>query len=158
MFVLRRLRFALDRVLAVFEEPEVARYVTVAGTAGGFTVPDPGAGLPLSDRHFQGIDAPGLVAGPQPVIFFRTHHSGTPSFSVRLNATRLAQFTFGPHSPAGPNGWHEIIPAGALKPAANELTFAVSGDGAVQFGDVVILYTSNRLTVRRRLEPVLDPG
>ncbi len=74
MFVLRRLRFVFNRVQLFFEEPEVARYVTLAGSAGGFTNPDPSAELPISDRHFQDIDAPGLINGSQPVIFFRTTH------------------------------------------------------------------------------------
>ncbi len=152
MFVLRRLRFVVDRVQLFFEEPEVARYVTLAESAGGFTIPDPAAELPLSDRHFQDIDAPGLINGSLPVIFFRTAHTGTPSFSVRLNSTGLTQFTF---TGAGPHSWHEIIPAGALKPEDNGLTFVVSGEGTVRFGDVVILYKSNKLTVKR--PPVLDP-
>ncbi len=154
MFVLRRLRFVFNRVQLFFEEPEVARYVTLAGSAGGFTIPDPSAELPISDRHFQDIDAPGLINGSQPVIFFRTTHTGTPSFSVRLNSTPLTQFTFTNAAP-GPHAWHEIIPAGALRSEDNELTFAVSGEGNVRFGDVVILYKSNKLTVKR--PPVLDP-
>jgi len=49
--------------------------------------------------------------------------------------------------------WHEIIPArgragSTLRAQNNELIFGVSGDGAVTFGDVVILYTSNELTVK----------
>ncbi len=152
MFVLRSLRVVIDRVQLFFEEPEVARYVTLAASAGGFTIPDPAAELPLSDRHFPGIDAPGLINGSLPVIFFRTAHTGSPSFSVRLNSTRLTQHTF---TDSGPHSWHEIIPAGALRPEDNELTFAVSGDGNVRFGDVVILYKSNKLTVRK--PPVLAP-
>jgi hypothetical protein len=35
-----------------------------------------------------------------------------------------------------------------LKAQNNELIFAVSGNGAVTFGDVVILYTSNEVTVK----------
>jgi hypothetical protein len=124
-----------------FEEPEVARYVTVAESAGGLTIPDP-----LSDHHFQRIHAPGLINGSLPVIFFRTRHTRSPSFSVRLNATLLTQHTF---ANDGPHSWHEIIPAGALKPQDNELVVGVSGDGNVTFSDVVILYKSNRLTVER---------
>ena len=44
----------------------------------------------------------------------------------------------------------------ALRAEDNELTFAVSGDGSVTFSDVVILYTSDKLTIVK--EPVLDPG
>jgi len=133
-----------------FEEPEVARYVTVAGSAGGFTIPDPAS--PVSDRHIQHIHAPGLINVSFPVIFFRTRHTGRPTFSVRLNATPLTQHTFADGSP---HSWHEIIPAGALKPQDNELTLNVSGDGDVTFSDIVILYTSNKLTVTRPM--VLSP-
>lgn len=153
MLVLRRL---LDRIATFFEEPEVARYVTLVGSAGGFTIPDSAAGLPLSDRHFQDIHAPGLIPGSQPVIFFRTAHTKKPRFSVRLNSTPLTQHSFS-GSETIPHAWHEIVPAGALKPADNELTFAVSGDGDVRFSDVVILYRSNQLTMRRPLpEPVVQ--
>ncbi len=75
MFVLRRLRVVFDQAQLL---PQVARYITLAESAGGFTIPDPAAELPLSDRHFQDIDAPGLVNGSLPVIFFRTAHTGTP--------------------------------------------------------------------------------
>lgn len=132
-----------------FEEPEVARLVTVAESAGGFTIPDPALS---SDRHVQGIQAPGLLNGSLPVIFFRTTHTKSASFSVRLNVTHVTQQTL---SDAGPHSWHEIIPAGTLKPEDNELTFAVTGDGAVTFSDVVIIYKSNKLTVRR--PSVLSP-
>jgi len=41
------------------------------------------------------------------------------------------------------------VPGGSrLRAQNNELIFAVSGDGAVTFGDVVILYTSDELTVK----------
>jgi hypothetical protein len=71
---------------------------------------------------------------------------------VRLNSTRLTEQTL---STPGPHTWHEIVLAGALKAEANELTFAVSGEGSVTFSDVVILYTANQLTVRIHREPVL---
>jgi len=157
MFVPRRLSVLLDRIPTFFEEPEVARYVTLVGSARGFTIPDPAAELPLSDRHFQDIDAPGLINGSLPVIFFRTTHTGSSRFVVRLNSTPLTQHTFS-QPEANPRAWHEIIPPGALKPEDNELTFAVDGDGNVRFSDVVILYRSNKLTVKRPfLEPPIAP-
>ena len=131
-----------------FEETEVARYLTVSGSADGFTIPDPTT--QLNDRHIQAIHAPGLVNGSLPVIFYRTRHTGTPKFSVRLNATPLIAQTL---AEGAPQSWHQIIRAHVLKPQDNELTFAVSGEGVVTFSDVVILYTSNKLTVRR--PPVL---
>ena len=129
-----------------FEETEVARYVAVPDTAGGFTVPDPVS--QSSDRHFQKIHAPGLLSGSLPVILFRTRHTARPRFSVRLNSTMLTQHTF---ADEGPHSWHEIIPGIALKLQDNELTFAVSGQGTVVFSDVVILYKANELTVKKPL-------
>ena len=136
-----------------FEEPEVARYIAIPGTGGGFQLPDPRSGI--SDRHIQQINAPGVVINLAPVIFFRTRHTQRPRFSVRLNATNLTQYTFVAGDPPE-RSWHEIIPAGALKPQGNELVFNVSGQGTVIFGDVVIMYTSKELTVRK--PQVLNPA
>jgi hypothetical protein len=143
------LRPLIDNVLSLFyEEANVARYIVLAESAGGFTIPDPDSDLPLSDRHILDIEAPGLLNGSRPVIFFRTTHTGTPSMSVRLNTTRLTLHTFA-DSDSAPRSWHEIILAGALKPQDNELTFAVGDDGNITFSDVLILYTSNQLTVKK---------
>jgi hypothetical protein len=82
------------------------------------------------------------------VIFFRTRHTGRPRFSVRINEASLTRYTFTDDDPPE-RSWHEIIPDGStLRAQNNELIFGVSGDGAVTFGDVVILYTSNELTVK----------
>jgi hypothetical protein len=133
----------------VFEQTEIARYVALAETAGGFTIPDPASGI--SDRHIQGIEFPGVIESAS-VIFFRTRHTGKPRFSVRINSASLTQYTFTDDDPPE-RSWHEIIPArtpvgSTLKAQNNELIFGASGDGAVTFGDVVILYTSNELTVK----------
>jgi hypothetical protein len=127
--------------------------VAVVDTAGGFTVPDPAS--QLNDRHIQQIHAPGLLGGSLPVILFRTTHTGRPRFSVRLNSTTLTQHTF---TGDGPDTWHEIVPGGALKPQDNELTFGVSGQGTVTFSDVVILYKSNELTVKKPLVLSMSAG
>lgn len=149
MSIIQSLINGIDIVARLFfEEPEVARYVAVAETLGGVTVPNP-----LSDHHFQNIHAPGLEERTIPVIFFRTRHTGRPTFKVRLNSTDLTQHTFvndNLHS------WHELIPAGALKPENNEVTLSVSGSGSVTFSDILILYRANRLTVKKPL--VLTPG
>jgi hypothetical protein len=137
----------------VFEQPRVTRYVALEETAGGFSVPGPPDFL--SDRHFVDINFPGLIESPA-VIFFRTRHTGRPTFTVRINQARLTQFTFTDHDPPE-RSWHEIIPArvpggSTLRPQNNELIFGVTSDAprsnAVIFGDVVILYTSNELTVK----------
>jgi hypothetical protein len=67
---------------------------------------------------------------------------------VRLNGTALTQYTFASADPPE-RSWHETIPTLALRLQDNELTFNVSGDGTVTFGDVVIMYTSNEVDVRK---------
>ena len=119
---------------------QVARYITLADS--GFTIPD--AANPLNDRHLQDINAPGVVGGSSSVLFFRTTCSGNPTFSVRLNGDFTLQLT--PSTP-GPHAWHEVVTS--LKEKANELTLAVSGQGRVTFSDIVILYTSNQVTVKQ---------
>lgn len=135
----------------MFEEPRVARFTAVMESAGGLRVPaDPN--FPISDRHLIGIHAPGLAAGAPAVIVYRTTHTGSPSFSIRLNAHRLTLHTL---AGAGPHTWHEIVPPGALKPEHNEITLAIGGEGTVTFSDIVILYVSKELTVK--VPPALAP-
>jgi hypothetical protein len=118
---------------------EVARYLTLADS--GFTIPDPS-----TDRHLQDINVPGVTSEPA-VLFFRTKQSGSVTFSVRLNAQSVLQ---GVTSVSGAqHSWHEVLPAGALKETANELTFSVNGSGSVFFSDIVILYKSSHLTMKR---------
>jgi hypothetical protein len=81
------------------------------------------------------------------VIFWRTRRFGKPAFSIRINDFTATQYTF-VASDEAERTWHEIIPAftnagPTLRPDNNELTF-FARDGSVVFGDVVILYTSNR--------------
>ncbi|MDQ3822160.1 MAG: hypothetical protein M3321_02835 [Actinomycetota bacterium] len=150
MTILRRLGILRDRLVAVFEEPSVARFVTPVGSSS-FTLSD--ADPLASDRHVRDIEAPGLIGGSLAVLFFRTAHTGTPQYSVRLNATNLTRHALSA-AQAGAHAWHELIPAGALRPVANELTFAISEGGTVEFSDIVILYRSNKLTVSREPEVV----
>lgn len=147
----------LGQVFPLFiDQVQVVRYIPIAESAGGFSVPDSAAPLPVSDRHITGVAAPGVLGDISPVVFFRTAYTGTPRFSVRLNATHLVQHTV---TATSPRAWHQIVPAGVLRAADNELVFAVSGDGSVRFEDVVILYTATELTVRKRLPgPVVSPG
>jgi hypothetical protein len=91
----------------VFEQTTVARYVAVAETAGGFTIPSPD--FPLSDRHIEGIEFPGVTEIPS-VIFYRTRHTGRPRFTVRINDARPTDYTFTDNDPPE-RAWHEIIPA-----------------------------------------------
>lgn len=135
----------------MIEVPRVARFVVVPESAGGLRVPaDPD--FPVSDRHLGGIHAPGLVPGSFAIIIYRTTHTGSPTFSVRLNSTRLTVHAL---AGSGPHTWHEIVPAGALRPQDNQLTLAIGGEGAVTFSDIVILYMSKELTVKQ--PPELSP-
>ena len=128
----------------VIEQTRVARYMAMDGTAGGFTITD-------GDRHFQSIEFPGVIQIAS-VIFYRTRHTGSPAFSVRVNSVSLTQYAFTANDPLE-RCWHEIIPAGVagqptLMAQNNELVFAASGAGTVTFGDVVIFYTSDETTVK----------
>jgi hypothetical protein len=120
---------------------QVARYRAFPETAGGFTLPN----AQSSDRHIL-FSLPGAIAVPA-VVFWRTRRFGKPAFSIRINDFTATQYTF-VASDEAERTWHEIIPAftnagPTLRPDNNELTF-FARDGSVVFGDVVILYTSNR--------------
>lgn len=126
------------------EQTQVVRYHAFEETSGGFTLPSPES----SDRHFF-FSLPGAIALPA-VIYYRTRHTGTPAFSVRINDARLTQYTFVDGDEAE-RTWHEIIPANTpggptLRTDNNELVF-FARDGSVVFGDVAIVYTSNQTTV-----------
>lgn len=136
-----------NNVLGLFyEEPDVARCLAFhESVGGGFTVPDPASGV--SDRHIQ-FDAPGVLEGSVAAVFFQTMvESDEASFSVRLNApdhlviTTLAK--------GDPHSWHKLAHPNTLRAIGNELVFAVS-EGKVAFSDVLIVYTSTQLTVRKR--------
>jgi hypothetical protein len=126
-----------------FEMTHVARYHAFNETAGGFAVPDPGT--LQDDRHFE-FSLPGAIGYPA-VIYYRTRRTGTPPFTVRINAATVTEYTFVDGDEAE-RTWHEIIPSNTLQPDTNELVLAVyGGRGSVVFGDVVILYTSNHITI-----------
>lgn len=125
------------------EVTQVARYHAFEETAEGFLVPDPVTFE--DDRHFE-FPLPAVTGYPA-VIYYRTRHTGTPRFTVRINAARLTAYTFLDEDVAE-RTWHEIIPSNTVQPDTNELVFAVSGEGSVVFGDVVILYTADNTTIR----------
>lgn len=135
-------------VLGLFyEEVDVARCLTFSESIGaGFTIPD--TTTQINDRHIQ-FDAPGVLDGSVPVVFFQTVADASPaSFSVRLNTTpHLAIATI--ENDNSPDSWHKLARPGALRPDHNELVLAVN-EGSVTFSDVCIVYTSSQLTVRKR--------
>jgi hypothetical protein len=135
-----------SNVLGLFnEEAQLARCVTFAESVHGLNVPD-SAGS--SDHHLQ-FDAPGVLEGSLPLVLFQTvADADKVSFSVRLNAApHLVQATL--EGDRSPRCWHKLAPADSLMSEHNELVFAVT-DGKVTFSDVVIVYTSNQLTVRKQ--------
>jgi hypothetical protein len=92
------------------------------------------------------------VAGLHAVLLFSaTPVSTEPRFSVRLtrSSEHLMIHTF---TDASTHSWHQIVRPNVIQPADNELIFNVSGDGIVRFSDVVVVYTSDQLTIRK--EPV----
>jgi hypothetical protein len=138
-----------------YEEARVTRYIVLPESVGGFTIPNPDT--LINDLHADPFDAPGLVPGSLPVIFLgSTPHTAKASFDVFLEnpMTQLITHTFAAES--APHDWHKVIPPNALKPEGNQLTFAVS-EGSITFSDVVILYTSNQLTVKRPAQIVAHP-
>jgi hypothetical protein len=141
---------ATTQTTLVFEQTSVTRYVALADTASGFTLPGSSG---ISDRHFQGIAFPGVTAVPA-VIYYRTRHTGRPSFSVRINETPLTHYTFTDADPPE-RCWHEIIPVSLVDPSLkaqdNELIFGIgmlTQSDSLVIGDVVIFYTSNELTIK----------
>lgn len=136
--------------LPTFEEPNVARFLVVPGSDAGFLIPSDQN--PLSDRHIPGLDAPGVVPGMPAVLFFRTEYTKGTRFSVRLNASFEFQFEA---DEAAAKSWHELIAPGVLREQDNELTLAVGSGGQAIFSEIVLLYTSNKLTVTRPI--VLEP-
>ena len=133
-----------------FEEPQVARYLVVPGSDGGFLLP--GGDPPVGDRHIQDLHAPGVMPGMPAVLLFRTQYIAGTRFTVRLNAS--FEFLFHAEA-AGAQSWHEIISPGVLRAQGNELVLAVGAGGQVVFSEIAILYTSNQLTVTRPI--VLEP-
>lgn len=111
------------------------RYITVDESIDGFTLP----GELKDERSFESIQAPGVSATSSAVVFYRTAHTGHPSFQAVLNGRDLTHRTF---SDSDPHSWHRVVPPGTLQPEDNELTFSVLGEGTVTFSDIVILYTS----------------
>ena len=107
------------------EQTEVARYLALEQTAAGFTLPS----AESSDRHFF-FSLPGAVALPA-VIYYRTRHTGTPAFSVRVNDATVTQYNFVDGDEAE-RTWHEIVPAHTaggptLRPEGNGFDHAVTG-------------------------------
>jgi hypothetical protein len=122
----------------------VARYVALEQTAGGLTLPDA-----ASTDHSYFFPLPGVIAAPA-VMYYRTRHTGTPAFSVRINEVTLTRYTF-VASDEAERTWHEIIPAAGpggptLHPESNELIL-FANEGSVVFGDIVIVYASNEVTI-----------
>lgn len=115
----------------------VARYAVVPNSDTATTVPGPSG---ISDHHYQGIQAPGLVTSRSWVLFYKVNPDGTPTLSIRINSTPVVNVTFA----EGPQrALQEIIPGTALHAADNELTVAVTGNGSVSISDIVILYSAN---------------
>jgi hypothetical protein len=139
----------IPRPLTPPEVTQVARYHAFRETAGGFVLPSSES----TDRHFF-FSLPGVSERElEPaVMYYRTRHSGRPTFSVRINDVTVSRYTFVDGDEAE-RTWHEIIvrttgsgPILRPGPDNNELIFSAT-DGSVIVGDVVILYTSNQTTV-----------
>lgn len=146
MAILRSLR---ENVFPLFfEVTRVSRYVVLPDSVGGVTAPGNAPGVHGSEWAPR-FDAPGVVAGLHAVIFFgaRSEDEGA-RFSVRL--TRSPQhLMIDTLTDSSLHSWHQIIPPNILTATDNELSFNVSGADSVTFSDVVILYTSDKLTISK---------
>lgn len=128
----------------------MATMVALAGTAGGIQLPDPNN--ILNDIEFS-LAFPGLAPGTPALIFFRTRHTGAPSFTVILNDVNVLNYTFTNSDPPE-RTWHHIVGPDNPKLMAedNDLEFSIvfqeGHTGTIIFGDIVIFYTSNELTFK----------
>lgn len=141
-----------------YEETDVARFLAFPESLGqGFTVPDPQTGI--DDRGLR-FDAPGAHDQSIAAILFQTRpNTKNVSWSVRLNANpHLVLETL---DNSAPRSWCKLAAAGQLMPTNNEIIFAVSaneeGVGSMTFSDVLVLYTSDRLTIQKQRELVNKP-
>lgn len=139
--------------LPTVEEPNVARFLVVPGSDGGFLIPSDQH--PQGDLHLQRLDAPGVIRDLPAVLLFRTQYLAGSRFSVRVNGSTEFQFQ---GSEARAQSWHEVIAPGVLREEDNEIVLFVAPDngGQVIFSEIAVLYTSNKLTVTRPI--VLDPA
>ena len=141
-------------ITIVFEQTSVTRHVALAGTADGIQLPDPDS--LFNDIEFYPLAFPGLAPGTPAVIFFRTRHTGLPSFAVTLNNADVINYTFTNADPPE-RTWHHIILPDllpdypTLMAQGNDLEFSIEFQeghtGTIIFGDIVIFYTSNELTI-----------
>ncbi|MBA2557141.1 MAG: hypothetical protein H0V12_07360 [Chloroflexi bacterium] len=146
MSLLRSLRANVSPLF--FEETRVSRYVVLGDSAVGITAPGQAPGV-VGSQWAPRFDAPGIVPGAHAVIYFGAKpETEAATFSVRLTRSpehlMIHKFTDG-----SPHSWHQIIRPHVLTEVDNELIFNVSSDGRVTFSDVVILYTSDRLTISK---------
>jgi hypothetical protein len=141
-------RSLVQNVLPLFYEvTQISRYVVLPDSVGGVTVPGkvPGLGSEWAPR----FDAPGVVRALHAVIFFGTKsETDAARFSVRLTRSgdHLMMHTLTDRSL---HSWHQIIPPNILTELDNELLFNVYEGAIATFSDVVILYTSDKLTIKR---------
>ncbi len=135
-----------------FEVTRVSRYVVLPDSEGGVTAPGDAPGV-IGSQWAPHFDAPGIVPGVHAVIFFSAKpETEEARFTVRLIAAgpHLVDHTFSDKSALS---LQQIIRPNILTALDNELIFNVSGGGSVTFSDVVILYTSDKLTISK--PPVL---
>jgi hypothetical protein len=146
---MRFLRSLTQNVFPLFfEETRVSRYVVLPDSVGGVTAPGEAPGV-IGSQWAPRFDAPGIVMGVHAVIFFGAKpETEAARFSVRLTRSpeHLMMHTF---TDSSPHSWHQIIRPNILTALDNELIFDVSDAGKVTFSDVVILYTSDKLTITK---------
>jgi hypothetical protein len=139
-----------------YEEARVARYAVLPRSIGGVTAPGEGDEIIGSEwaPHF---NLPGILVEAPAVIFFTaTPHDAQTRISVRVASTNdhLLLHTF---ADGNARSWHFVIRPFLLKSDDNEMIFAVYDGTSATFSDAVILYTSNELTIKKRVGEVFTP-
>lgn len=143
-----------DVVAPLNEVTRVSRYIVLADSVGGVTAPSNAPGV-IGSQWAPRFDAPGVLPGAFAVIFFGAKpETEGARFQVRLTRAggeHLMVHTFADRTL---HSWHQIIRPNVLMESDNELIFNVSDGATVTFSDVVILYTSDKLTISK--PPVLS--
>ncbi|HTH04403.1 MAG TPA: hypothetical protein VL916_00980 [Ilumatobacteraceae bacterium] len=152
MSFLGRLR---DNVVVLFtEETRVTRYKVLTNSIGGLTTGQniEGHGSEWSPM----FDLPDIVPNAPTVLTFEAKPTAEGTrFTVRASQSpvsankHVVDHTF---TDTERKTFHVVLEPLALQAATNELIFSVAGGQNATFYDAVIMYTADKVTVKKPLE------
>ncbi|NEC92644.1 hypothetical protein [Streptomyces sp. SID12501] len=122
--------------------PAFAQFVALSDSL--MVLPEPISGD--HHHHFEKIELAGLDSGRTVILTFKLKVSGKAHLAMSFNKKpNCIDYNFDPPEPEStrPRSWHEIIPGSDLKASNNELVVTTSGQGRVEFSDIVLLYHAN---------------